>query len=59
MWLLCALSAFGAAFGFVGLLVAVPVAAALGVLARFGVAKYKQSALYRGTSPGRDADRAP
>lgn len=59
VWLLFALSAFGAVFGFVGLLVAVPVAAALGVLARFATAKYKQSALYRGTSPGRDADRAP
>ena len=61
VWLLFALSAFGAVFGFVGLLVAVPVAAALGVLARFGVARYKQSALYRGTDTvaARDADRAP
>jgi len=48
VWLLFALSAFGAIFGFVGLLVAVPVAAALGVLLRFGMAKYTDSLLYRG-----------
>ncbi len=48
VWLLFALSAFGAVFGFVGMLVAVPVAAALGVLARFGIEQYKQSRLYTG-----------
>ncbi len=46
--LIFALSAFGALFGFVGLLVAVPVAAALGVLVRFAVEQYKNSRLYRG-----------
>ncbi|TCS65698.1 AI-2E family transporter [Primorskyibacter sedentarius] len=50
VWLLMALSVFGMLFGFVGMLVAVPVAAALGVLARFGVAQYKHSLLYRGVS---------
>lgn len=50
VWLLMALSVFGALFGFVGMLVAVPVAAALGVLARFGVSQYKHSFLYRGQS---------
>ncbi|WP_299962065.1 AI-2E family transporter [uncultured Roseobacter sp.] len=50
VWLILALSVFGAAFGFVGMLVAVPVAAALGVIARFGVTQYKHSLLYRGTS---------
>jgi predicted PurR-regulated permease PerM len=49
VWLLFALSAFGSVFGFVGLLVAVPVAAALGVVARFLTARYRDSALYRGT----------
>ncbi|MWD27006.1 AI-2E family transporter [Aquicoccus sp. SCR17] len=49
VWLLLALSVFGALFGFVGMLLAVPVAAALGVIARFGVAQYKSSLLYRGT----------
>lgn len=48
VWLLFALSTFGALFGFVGLLVAVPVAAALGVLARFVLEKYTNSQLYWG-----------
>ncbi|QCO54471.1 AI-2E family transporter [Pseudorhodobacter turbinis] len=48
VWLLFALSAFGSAFGFVGMLVAVPVTAAIGVLARWVIEKYKQSLLYRG-----------
>lgn len=50
VWLLLALSVFGALFGFVGMLVAVPVAAALGVIARFAVSKYQNSLLYRGMS---------
>jgi len=50
VWLLFALSAFGSLFGFVGLLVAVPLSAALGVIARFLTHRYRQSALYRGTS---------
>lgn len=48
VWLLFALSAFGSLFGFVGMLVAVPVAAAIGVLARFGLTSYTASLLYRG-----------
>lgn len=48
VWLLLALSVFGSIFGFVGMLVAVPVAAAIGVLARFGVDQYMRSRLYRG-----------
>jgi len=48
VWLMLALTVFGTLFGFVGLLIAVPVAAALGVLVRFGVARYKESALYTG-----------
>ena len=48
VWLILALSVFGALFGFVGMLLAVPVAAALGVLTRFGVEQYQQSLLYRG-----------
>jgi len=50
VWLLFALSAFGSVFGFVGLLIAVPVAAAIGVLTRFGVEQYQSSLLYRGTA---------
>lgn len=48
VWLIFALSAFGALFGFVGLLVAVPVAAMIGVLVRFGIEQYKSSRLYKG-----------
>lgn len=46
VWLLFALSAFGAIFGFVGMLIAVPVAAALGVLVRFAADRYVDSPLY-------------
>ena len=48
VWLLFALSVFGSLFGFVGMLVAVPVTAALGVFARFAVEQYKQGLLYQG-----------
>ena len=48
VWLMFALSVFGSLFGFVGMLVAVPVAAALGVLTRFAIAQYQDSLLYRG-----------
>jgi predicted PurR-regulated permease PerM len=48
VWLLLALSVFGALFGFVGMLVAVPVAAALGVVARFLTGQYLNSRLYQG-----------
>ncbi|MDO6731506.1 AI-2E family transporter [Marinovum sp. 2_MG-2023] len=50
VWLLLALSVFGSLFGFVGMLVAVPVAAALGVVARFATRQYLDSRLYRGQS---------
>jgi predicted PurR-regulated permease PerM len=50
VWLLFALTAFGSLFGFVGMLVAVPVAAVIGVIARFVVREYKSGRLYRGLS---------
>lgn len=50
VWLLFALSAFGSLFGFAGMLVAVPVAAAIGVLVRYASARYTESELYRGSS---------
>ncbi|WP_118135723.1 AI-2E family transporter [Oceanicella sp. SM1341] len=49
VWLMFALSAFGAVMGFPGLLIAVPVAAAIGVLGRFAMAEYQSGRLYRGT----------
>ena len=48
VWLMLALTVFGSLFGFVGLLVAVPVAAGLGVLVRYAVGRYKERALYTG-----------
>lgn len=50
VWLMFALAVFGAIFGFVGLLVAVPVAASIGVLTRFAMGQYQGSVLYKGTS---------
>ncbi len=50
VWLMFALSVFGSLFGFVGLLVAVPVAAAMGVLARFAFGQYQGSLLYVGVT---------
>ena len=55
VWLIFALSAFGSVFGIVGMLVAVPVAASLGVLMRFAVQRYHDSLLYQGVA-GRPAE---
>ena len=48
VWLMFALLASGSLFGFTGLIVAVPVAAALGVLLRFFFARYRLSPFYLG-----------
>lgn len=48
VWLLFALAAFGSVFGFVGMLVAVPIAAIIGVLVRYGLGQYRQGLLYKG-----------
>lgn len=48
VWIILALFVFGYLFGFVGMLVAVPTAAAIGVLARFGLEEYLKSPLYKG-----------
>jgi predicted PurR-regulated permease PerM len=48
VWLMFALVAFGSLFGFVGLLLSVPLAAAAGVLARFALQRYLASPLYHG-----------
>jgi len=50
VWLMFALFAFGALFGFVGLLIAVPAAAVVGVLVRFALARYLDSDIYYGRS---------
>lgn len=48
VWLIFALFAFGYLFGFVGLLMAVPLAAVIGVLMRFGLRQYLASPFYTG-----------
>jgi predicted PurR-regulated permease PerM len=48
VWLMFALSLFGGLFGIAGMLVAVPISAAIGVFMRFGIGQYKDSLLYRG-----------
>jgi predicted PurR-regulated permease PerM len=48
VWLIFALLAFGYLFGFVGLLVAVPLAATIGVLTRFALHRYLRSSFYTG-----------
>jgi predicted PurR-regulated permease PerM len=56
VWLLFALSAFGTLFGFAGMLVAVPVAAAIGVVTKFGMGQYHASVLYKGRNAQEDDD---
>lgn len=51
VWLMFALFAFGLLFGFVGLMVAVPAAAAVGVLVRYALDRYLHSSLYLGNLP--------
>ncbi len=46
VWLIFALLAFGSLFGFTGLIAAVPLAAAAGVLLRFAVRRYRESHFY-------------
>lgn len=48
VWLMFALFAFALLFGFVGLLLAVPLTAIAGVLTRYALQKYQASSLYRG-----------
>jgi predicted PurR-regulated permease PerM len=48
VWMMFALMAFGYLFGFAGLLLAVPLAAAIRVVASWGLKQYLNSALYHG-----------
>ncbi len=54
VWMMFALMAFGYLFGFVGLLVAVPVAAAIRIIARYALRQYMNSALYLGPPAAAD-----
>ncbi len=51
VWIMFALLAGGSLFGFVGILVSVPLFAVIGVLARFTLERYRQSYLYRPGAP--------
>jgi predicted PurR-regulated permease PerM len=57
VWVIFALFAGGTLFGFIGVVLAVPAAAVIGVLARFALSRYRQSTLYNGASP--DIEPAP
>jgi predicted PurR-regulated permease PerM len=48
VWVIFSLFAGGALLGFLGMLLALPVAAAVGVLLRFAVAEYRKSQIYHG-----------
>jgi len=50
LWVFFALLAGGSLLGILGMFLAVPVAAVIGVLLSFALRKYKQSAYYQGTS---------
>ncbi len=52
VWIMFALLAGGSLFGFTGVLIAVPVAAVLGVIVRHFIARYRESDLYRGSAHG-------
>ena len=59
VWLMFALFGFGYLFGFVGMLVAVPVAAGIAVLVRFALERYLESSIYTGEEPAASkGDRA-
>ena len=55
VWLMFALLAAGSLFGFTGLILAVPVASAIGVLVRFALERYLASPIYRGVRAVVDA----
>ena len=55
VWVIFALFAGGAAFGFLGVMLAVPVAATVGVLTRFWLRRYLRSPLYLDPPPAEDS----
>ena len=59
LWIIFALMAGGTLFGFLGILLAVPTAAVIGVLVRFTLDRYRQSALYLGDGEQRPPSASP
>jgi predicted PurR-regulated permease PerM len=59
VWVMFALFAFGYLFGFVGLLIAVPLAAAIGVLMRFALRNYYASPIYADVGGTKLIDKVP
>jgi predicted PurR-regulated permease PerM len=60
VWIIFALMAGGALFGFLGVLLAVPVAAVIGVLVRFALQRYLESQLFDSEAeapPSEESDR--
>jgi predicted PurR-regulated permease PerM len=53
VWLMFALFAFGFLFGFVGLILAVPLSAITATLTRYAIRRYQDSALYQGERPAK------
>lgn len=51
VWIIFALLAGGAVFGFLGVLLAVPFAVVIAVLVRFAIEQYRESPLYLGEAP--------
>ncbi|HET6762487.1 MAG TPA: AI-2E family transporter, partial [Longimicrobiaceae bacterium] len=51
VWVMLALSVFGFYFGFVGLLIAVPLAVAVKLMLESALARYRESSLFRGEAP--------
>jgi predicted PurR-regulated permease PerM len=52
VWIMFALLAGGSLFGFTGVLIAVPVAAVIGVVVRHLLGRYRASTFYRGGAVG-------
>lgn len=59
VWVMFSLFAGGALFGFVGVLLALPVAAVIGVLVRFAVSRYLESRYYSRGEPQGEPSAVP
>jgi len=54
LWIIFSLMAGGSLMGLVGMFLAVPVAASIGVLVNFAVSEYKKSPYYQTHEPDKD-----